>query len=469
MSSIAVNIICKNEEHCIKDCLESIKNLCDEIVITDTGSSDSTIEICRKYTDRIFHKEWTDDFSETRNFVKSKTESEWILLLDADEIIIPDDIIQIKKLTQTDTDAYIFTTKNFSNNSSAAKWRLNSNSDEIKFSRQSAGWFPSDKIRFFKNKKEYVFRYRIHELIEPSIRENNGNIQYSQIPIYHYGYLFMEQNISLKKQKLEMYDRLGELKLKEYADMKSVYELAKQKFHNQDLSKSENLFMRCISSNYRSSDCYSELSAIYVQKKNYEQALNFAEKSLELKNSNLSALNNLSVIYSFMNKKELAVETLLKIISIDPSHTNAYFNLAAIYEETGDTDSAIRYYKKTLEQNPNFLGALKNLVLIYIYKTKNFKSAAELIEKLKLTGPDFYKKYSEILNKKINLQKESKHIKLFEEALILYKNHNYKKTIILLRKSLNICPDYSESEILLKKCFQKLGDVSRLNLLNKTK
>jgi len=76
-----------NEEKDIKNCLESIKFL-DEIIVIDNHSSDTTLEIVKNYTDRIFVKKY-DDFSKARNFGLEKAKEEWVLFVDADERVTP--------------------------------------------------------------------------------------------------------------------------------------------------------------------------------------------------------------------------------------------------------------------------------------------------------------------------------------------------------------------------------------------
>lgn len=82
---LSVCYIVKNEEKNIRESLESIKNLADEIIIVDTGSTDNTKKICGEYTEKIFDYEWQNDYGSARNFSLSKATKEWILVLDADE------------------------------------------------------------------------------------------------------------------------------------------------------------------------------------------------------------------------------------------------------------------------------------------------------------------------------------------------------------------------------------------------
>ena len=85
--TISCVMIVKNEENILARCLDSIRDLMDEIVIVDTGSSDKTKEIARKYTDKIYDFAWTGDFSDARNFAFSKASCDYIYSADADEIL----------------------------------------------------------------------------------------------------------------------------------------------------------------------------------------------------------------------------------------------------------------------------------------------------------------------------------------------------------------------------------------------
>jgi glycosyltransferase involved in cell wall biosynthesis len=84
---LSAAIIVKNEEACFEKCLKSIKDI-DEIVVVDTGSTDNTIEIAKRYTDKIYHFKWCDDFAKARNFAKSKCTGDWIFTIDADHQLL---------------------------------------------------------------------------------------------------------------------------------------------------------------------------------------------------------------------------------------------------------------------------------------------------------------------------------------------------------------------------------------------
>lgn len=87
MATVSLCMIVRNEEEVLDRCLSSVQNLVDEIIIVDTGSTDRTKEIAQRYTQKVYDFEWVDDFSKARNFSFNKASKEYILWLDADDIV----------------------------------------------------------------------------------------------------------------------------------------------------------------------------------------------------------------------------------------------------------------------------------------------------------------------------------------------------------------------------------------------
>ena len=90
-------MIAKNEEKHIEECCSHLIPFGFEIVLVDTGSTDRTVNLARKYTDRIYHFDWCDDFSAAKNFALQKASHDWILSLDCDEYIEALDINELQK------------------------------------------------------------------------------------------------------------------------------------------------------------------------------------------------------------------------------------------------------------------------------------------------------------------------------------------------------------------------------------
>src|ERR1041384_3497976 len=81
--AVSAIVVCFNEEKNIGACLESLR-WCDEIVVVDSFSTDRTVEICRRYTDRVIQREWAG-YRDQKAFAHSQATRAWVLLVDADE------------------------------------------------------------------------------------------------------------------------------------------------------------------------------------------------------------------------------------------------------------------------------------------------------------------------------------------------------------------------------------------------
>jgi glycosyltransferase involved in cell wall biosynthesis len=134
MNKISVVLTVLNEEKKIKASLESVK-WADEIIIVDDGSTDKTIEIAKNYTDKVFHHVSAGFVEPARNFAISKATGDWILILDADEIVPNTLADKLREITQnTQASCVRLPRKNIIFN----KWI------------QHTGWWPDYNIRFFK-------------------------------------------------------------------------------------------------------------------------------------------------------------------------------------------------------------------------------------------------------------------------------------------------------------------------------
>lgn len=99
MGKLSAVIITLNEAHSIEDCIRSVK-FADEIIVLDSGSTDETVEICRRYTPHVFETDWPG-FGAQKNRAIDKATGEWILNVDADERVSPELAVEIQAATQS--------------------------------------------------------------------------------------------------------------------------------------------------------------------------------------------------------------------------------------------------------------------------------------------------------------------------------------------------------------------------------
>jgi glycosyltransferase involved in cell wall biosynthesis len=98
VATISLCLIVKNEEQTLEHCLSSVQDIPDEIIIVDTGSTDRTREISAKWTPHVVDFEWIDDFAAARNASFAYATQEYILWLDADDILAPEDRTKLLQL-----------------------------------------------------------------------------------------------------------------------------------------------------------------------------------------------------------------------------------------------------------------------------------------------------------------------------------------------------------------------------------
>ena len=88
---VSACMIVRNEEAHLARCLQSIAGLVDDIVIVDTGSTDSTVEIARSFGAQVSFEGWCDDFSHHRNQSLDRASGKWLFVIDADEEVVETD------------------------------------------------------------------------------------------------------------------------------------------------------------------------------------------------------------------------------------------------------------------------------------------------------------------------------------------------------------------------------------------
>jgi len=178
--SLGCAIITYNEEKNIERTLKSVL-FCDEIVVVDSGSTDRTLEIARRYTDKVFYQEWLG-YGRQKNFAIEKLKTNWILSIDADEVVtdsLKEEIID--RLKDPDADAY------------ALNIQLVFMGRPLRF----GGTYPDYHIRLFK-RGTFSFREdEIHEGVEAKAEKLKN-------PIFHYSY----ENLESYFEKFNRYTTL---------------------------------------------------------------------------------------------------------------------------------------------------------------------------------------------------------------------------------------------------------------------
>jgi tetratricopeptide (TPR) repeat protein len=171
--TLSLCMIVRDEEDMLPSCLAAIAPAVDEIVIVDTGSKDRTIEIAREFGAKVIEREWTGSFSDARNASFEAATGDWIIYLDADEVLVAEDVNRLKTLT-------------------GRVWREAFYLVETSYTGQlgDGAAITNSALRVFRNRPHYRFEGRLHEQIAHHLPTFvAGRIEQSSVRIDHYGYL----------------------------------------------------------------------------------------------------------------------------------------------------------------------------------------------------------------------------------------------------------------------------------------
>ena len=351
MLPISVCIIAKNEENHIEECCRHLQPYGFEIVLVDTGSTDHTVELARKYTDTIYHFDWCNDFSVAKNYAMQKASHNWILSLDCDEYIESLDMDALQQCMEQypRSAGRILIRNRFTENGQTAY-------EQVRVSR-------------FVNRNFFRFEGAVHEQLVPkpmsSDKTSVGNassvaspapklVYDAPVTVLHVGYDGSEEemqaksrrNITLLEEELELqgpdpylYFQLGQSyrKLHDYEQALSYLDAG--------------LAM----------DVDPALDYVQTMVESYGYTL------LDL-NRRQEALNLLGIYDEFAGRadfvflmgliymnnglfqeavQEFQKSTTMEEFSVDGVNSyKAFYNIGVIYECTGNADKAREAYKK---------------------------------------------------------------------------------------------------------------------------
>lgn len=170
---LSLCMIVRDEEQMLPRCLEAVRDAVDEIVVVDTGSRDRTVEIARSFGARVLRREWTGSFAEARNASFDAAGGDWLMYLDADEVLAREDAGLLRSLT-------------------GRVWREAFYVSETSHTGAAGDGtaVTHDALRIFRNRPEYRFEGRLHEQIAHSLPTHlPERFEATAVRVEHFGYL----------------------------------------------------------------------------------------------------------------------------------------------------------------------------------------------------------------------------------------------------------------------------------------
>lgn len=339
-------MIVKNEEHLLQQSLRKVGLYLDEIIVVDTGSTDRTKEIARSWGAQVYDFPWCDDFSVARNFSLEKATCNWVLVLDADEIIVDFNVELIRNVIKADQPV-------------VGRIKLiNLVSDAMGEKRSS------ERISRLFNRRVFQYEGVIHEQVV-RIDGNPFNTVPVEITVEHSGYT---QEVIQRTDKIARNITLLDQALgKSPEDTYLLYQLGKSYFMAKNYVEAVAYFKRALALPLNFSLEYvKNLVETYgyalINSANYSEALCLRNFELYY-NGSTDYLFLMGLVFMNNGRFSQAIEQFLQCIDNKEGQVegiNSYlpnYNIAVIYECLGYRTEAVSYYRKC----GNYPAALKRL------------------------------------------------------------------------------------------------------------
>jgi tetratricopeptide (TPR) repeat protein len=368
--------IVKNEEASLPQCLSSVKDVVDEMVVLDTGSTDRTAEVAKSFGARVEFFEWCNDFSAARNYALQFVRGQWVLVLDADEVLVPEIVPHLREAMQRDRAL------------------------AINLIRQEVGASQSPYSlvsRLFRHHPEVRFSRPYHALIDDSVAQLMQRVPHWQVislpgvAISHYGYhpeaiaardkcdrarRAMEGFLAQHPDDAYVCSKLGAL----YIQMGQLPEgIALLERGLQATASDASVLFEL---HYHLGNAYRRKGDLNTAAKHYQAAI--AQPILQpLK---LGAYNNFGSLLLQSGEFGAAKMAYEKTVQIDPTFAAGHNNLGMTLKALGQLEPAIAAYQRAIQLKPDYADAHQNLGVVFLKLGKvpeslaAFKSAIALHE-----------------------------------------------------------------------------------------
>ena len=386
-ASISLCMIIKDERHWLPRCLASVKGLVDEVVVIDTGSSDGSAELARQWGARVFELPWPEDFAAARNASVERARGSWILVLDPDETLAEGDHGRIREATaRGDADGYLMVARNYTSDAGEVGWAPCTG--EYPAQEQGMpGWFPSVKVRLFRNRRHIRFRGVVHELVEESIRRAGGSTESLAAVVHHYGYVREDRD---HREKMDRYMALGLRQIEaDPTDADAYHKVACLCLERGEAPRAEEMLQRALELAPENAELHFEMGNTQVQLGNLDDAARRYQRAIGLRAGYYEALNNLGDLFLKIGHAPQAVQCFRQSLEKAPTHQHAHlqFNLGRALEGL-DAPQAEHHYHRALALRPNYPEVCNSLGLLCV-RAQRLEQAREHFERALELAPGF--------------------------------------------------------------------------------
>lgn len=324
---LSIGMIVKNEEKYLERCLTALKPVLDsvdsELIIADTGSTDSTVEIAKKFTDNVIHFDWINDFAAARNATLDRASGEWYMFIDADEIF------------QDCSDLINFFNSGEYKKYNSATLIIRSYSTE-----GSDAFMDFRAFRLTSKREEVRFENPVHESLVPV----TAPVKNLDLVADHYGYVYYKSDGSLTELAREKIDRNLKLLLEELSELEAKG-ICRELIYNQIADCYHVLMM-----NDKALE-YVNMGLEKLNKSDFTVILYYSHKfALLLNEERYEELIELSELYFGKNSNPARIKTLATDIYVYGARAASCYQLDRFADAIPDFLKCFELYRQYTDQ-----------------------------------------------------------------------------------------------------------------------
>jgi tetratricopeptide (TPR) repeat protein len=331
---LALCLIVRNEERFLRACVESARDVVDEVVIVDTGSTDSTIELASQLADRVVREPFADDFSRARNVALNAASADWVLFMDADERLVPQQAKRIQPLLETTP-------------SGVLGWSM------LRFNLFATGEFYTGyQTRLINRAAGVRFDRRINESVKASVRRLGGAIERAPLFFNHFGHC---RPVAERDAKAHRYMRLMHEQLDAQPDdpVLAGYIALNLRIVG-DFAAARTWSDHSIAAGGDNPTVWFFRGHVLRALGEPDQALVAFERAAELAPDSATS-NMIGVLHLARNDLAAAHEACTRALTEDPLMLPAKINLGLVHQAAGEWEQAARAFREVAEANSAFL------------------------------------------------------------------------------------------------------------------
>jgi len=368
-AKISICLVVKNEQKLLANCLESVRAIAHEILVVDTGSTDRTIAIAKKFGARVICYAWDGSLGRARNAYVEGATGDWILVLDADEKIAARDLPRLRQLAcQRRNRAYYLKLRNYSRQYDILEdWQPNDESypAEETFSG-CPGWSNGRILRFFR--REAGIRYEegtsVHTSPLRALLQRGARIGRADIVIHHFQ--VRKGGEGFVRQKLR--ERLP-------AEIKHTKLFPGQAWNHYNLGctflnlerdrQAIESLRRALRLNPRFERAHFALGLIYKEQGRYALSVRHLKRAIDLNSRYADAWVVLGIAHDLSGNRSEALRSLRRAVKLKPHHPLVHNSLGIVHAAAGRTRLAEKHYRRAIQIHPQHPDAFFNLAELH--------------------------------------------------------------------------------------------------------